>query len=224
MTSIELYSGQLTDEIGRLADSYEFKPYFFVSAAPPDGLNTILRNRISRFLTKAADNKSAAFFLANNDKGELEGFCAVEILDFDSAVLKIQSGRIPYCVTGSKDYNAARPVADALIDAAMSWLRERDVVFTNIRTAALELPVIHAVEKAGFYLVDNGITALYHKDNAPKYEKSGYDIRLFAEKDLQTVLEIMRGAYTHDRFHLDPKIPHDAAEELYQLWIHHCCT
>jgi hypothetical protein len=224
MTTIELHSGPLTDEIGGLADSYEFKPYYFVSAASGEGLSTILGNRVKKFLARTSDPKQAAFFVARSEGGGMSGFCAVEVLDFDSAVLKIPSGRIPYCVTGPKDYDAARPIANALVNAAMNWLRERDIVFTNIRTAALELPLIHAAEKAGFYLVDNGITALYHKDNAPKYEKSGYDIRLFAQKDLETVLEIMRGAYTHDRFHLDPKIPHDAAEELYQLWIHHCCT
>ncbi len=224
MTKIETHTGQLTDELAALADSYEFKPYFFVSAASEDGLNTIFRNRLARFLARCEDHGQAVILVAKDDSGTPVGFCGSEVLDFDSAVLKTQSGRIPFCVIGSDDYSIARPLADRLISAALDWLKDRDVVFTNIRSASLELPLIHAVEQAGFHLVDNGITMLIHKDNSPKYEKSGYDIRLFAEKDLETVLEIMRGAYTHDRYHLDPKIPYDAAEELYQLWIHHCCT
>ena len=241
MITIEPYTGPITDEITSLADSYEFKPYFYVSAAPDEGLNKIFNKRLANFLARCGSKPGQAAFLAAIDEsGKLAGFVGVEVLDFDSAVLAIASGRILFCVVapsvnpGSPRFNPemppheayrlARPVADQLIDAALQWLHERDVVFTNVRTAALELPLIHALEKAGFYLIDNGITAFYHKDNAPKYEKSGYDIRLFADKDLPRVQEIMRGAYTQDRFHLDPRIPHHAAEELYQLWIEHSAT
>ncbi len=225
---IEKFTGELTDDIGRVADAYEFKPYFYVSAAPPDGLNKIFRAQIGRFAgfcLKQPDK--AAIFVARDDSGAVKGFSGAQVLDFDTAVLKIPSGKIPFCVAGPSDrsdYPTSRPVADALVKASIDWLSERGVVFTNIRTAALELPVIHAVENAGFYLIDNGITAFYHKDNSPKYEKGAYDIRLFADKDLPAVLEIMKGAYTQDRFHLDPNIPYDAAEELYQLWIHSCCA
>jgi len=241
MVGIEAYVGEITDEIAALADSYEFKPYFYVNAAPDDGLNRIFRDRIAKFLARCAQAPDrCAFFVARDDDGKIAGFCGVEVLDFDSAVLRIPSGRIPFCVVtpscnpGSQrfgpdipcheSYVPARPVADALVAAALDWLKEKGVVFTNIRTAALELPLIHALEQAGFHLIDNGITAFYHKDNAPKYEKSGYDIRLFADKDLPTVLEIMRGAYVQDRFHLDSRIPYERAEELYQLWIEHSAT
>ena len=239
MNKIELYTGELTDEIKSLADLYEFKPYFYVSAAPDDGLNKIFRDRLGKFIEKAAGNPSRAGFLTARDQdGKLAGFIGVEVLDFDSAVLAAPSGRIVFCVVspshnpGSPRFNldapdhhdsfaAAHPIAEELVAGSLKWFKERDVIFTNIRTAALELPLIHSLEKAGFLLVDNGITAFYHKDNAPKYEKAGYDIRLFADKDLATVLEIMRESYTQDRFDLDPNIPHHAAEELYQLWIEH---
>ena len=225
---VEQYHGNLTDEIIALASAYDFKPYFYVSAAPQEGLNKIFKGRLERFLNLARSSpQMASFFIARDKTGTLVGFAGAEILEFDTAVLKVKSARIPFCVTGSNlinSYQTARPVADALVESLLGWLASQDVVFTSIRTAALELPLIHALESHGFYLIDNGITAFYHKDNAPKYEKSGYDIRLFAQKDLPAVLEIMRGAYTQDRFHLDPNIPHEAAEELYQLWIEHSAT
>jgi hypothetical protein len=241
MTTIKAYSGPITDEITALANSYEFKPYFYVSAAPDEGLNKIFVGRLTRFLARCqAKPDQCAFLTALDESGKLVGFIGVAVLDFDSAVLGTPSGRIPFCVIapsvnpGSsrftpemplhEAYRLARPVADEILASALQWLREQEIVFTNVRTAALELPLIHALESAGFYLIDNGITAFYHKDNAPKYEKSGYDIRLFADKDLPTVQQIMRGAYTQDRFHLDPRIPNRAAEELYQLWIEHSAT
>jgi len=228
MITVQPYNGELNDEITALADSYEFRPYFYVNAAPDEGLQAIFRGRLERFLKLSNGNPDKAVFLtATDDSGALRGFIGAQVLDFDTAVLKIPSGRIPFCVVTPSykpsDYFEAIPVAQALIIAAMEWLDEREIVFTNIRTAALELPLIHAVEKAGYYLVDNGITAFYHKDNFAQYEKSGYDIRLFADKDLPDVLEIMRGAYTQDRFHLDPRIPYEAAEELYQIWIDSSC-
>jgi GNAT superfamily N-acetyltransferase len=228
MITVQPYVGDLNDEITALADGYEFKPYFYVNAAPDEGLRTIFRGRLERFLKLSGDKPDKAVFLTATDEGGvLRGFIGAQVLDFDTAVLKIPSGRIPFCVVTPSykpaDYFEALPIAQALVVAAMEWLDERGIVFTNIRTAALELPLIHAVEKAGFYLVDNGITAFYHKDNFAQYEKSGYDIRLFADKDLPDVLEIMRGAYTQDRFHLDPRIPYEAAEELYQIWIESSC-
>jgi hypothetical protein len=228
MVKIEIYKGSLSDEISNLADSYEYKPYFYVQAAPEDGLNSIFRTRIERFLSFSSQQPDkAAMFLARDESDQLKGFISVQVLDFDTAVLKIPSGRINFCVMESPQvdkYNSIRPIADALVKSAADWLKERSVVFTNIRTAPLELPLIHALENSGFYFVDNGITAFWHKDNFTKYEKGGYDIRLFADKDLPTVLEIMRGAYTQDRFHLDPHIPYEAAEEMYQIWIHSSCT
>lgn len=244
---VEIYCGEMTDEIGQIADQYEFKPYFYVSAASDDSLNYIFRNRISQFLKRCAGNPSGcAFFIAKDDSDRIVGFSGAEILDFDSAVLEIPSGRIPFCVISpsinpgsprfcqqavyasgqgfNEFYSVCYDIASSLIKETMQWMREKKVVFTNIRTAALELPLIHALETNGFNLIDNGITAFYHKDNAPKYEKSGYDIRLFADKDLPVILEIMKGAYSQDRFHLDHRIPYKAAEQLYQLWIEHSAT
>jgi len=228
MITVQPYTGEINDEIGALADSYEFRPYFYVNAAPLDGLQKIFRDRIGRFLNLSNNQPDKALFvIARDESGKIRGFAAAQVLDFDTAVLKVPSGRIPFCVVGPSykpaDYFEAHPIAQALIAAALEWLEEHDIVFTNIRTAALELPLIHAIEGQGFYLVDNGITAFYHKDNFAQYEKSGYDIRLYADKDLPAVLEIMRGAYTQDRFHLDPKIPYEAAEELYQIWIESSC-
>jgi GNAT superfamily N-acetyltransferase len=241
MTNVELYAGELTDDISAVADNYEFKPYFYVSAASDESLNRVFRERLAKFLSKCAGLPDKfGFLLARDETGKVAGFCGVEVLDFDTAVLGTPSGKIAFCaiapsvnpgslrfsseLSHHEAYIEARPVADALISAALAWLDKRGVVFTNARTAAVELPLIHALEKAGFYLIDNGITAFYHKDNAPKYEKSGYDIRLFAGKDLPVVLEIMRGAYAQDRFHLDSRIPYVAAEQLYQLWIEHSAT
>ncbi len=227
MTKIEIHSGDLTDEISAVADAYRYKPWFYVSAATDDALGGIFRNRLAKFLAMCSNQADkAAFMLARDDSGAVRGFCGVQTLDFDTKVLGVLSGRIPFCVTGPSDrehYPVSSEVADGLISAAMKWLQERGIVFTNIRADALELALIHAVEKQGFRLIDNGFTALYHKDNFKDYEQSGYEIRLFEEKDLDAVLEITRDAFLQDRFHLDPKIPHDRAEELKQIWVRHFC-
>ncbi len=228
MTKIEIHTGEITDEIKAVAAEYEFKPFHFVTAAKVDGLNKILWNRISKFLSHPDSNSNqSAMFLARNDNGELKGFAGAQALDFDTAVLGIPSGKIPFCVVGPcsvENYRESRETADALIGSILDWFAEMEIVFTNIRTAALELPLIHALEARGFYLIDNGMTAVYHKDSVTRYEKGSYDIRLYAGDDLDDVLKIMSGAYTHDRFHQDPNIPHEKAEELYQLWIRRIAT
>ena len=228
MTRIEIHTGEITDEIVSVAKNYEFKPFHFVTAAGEDGLNKIFTSRISKFLAFSISHPDkAVMFLARDDSGALTGFAGAQILDFDTAVLDIPSGKIPFCMTGPCDrehYSTSRLTADALVGSILDWLSEKGIAFTNIRTAALELPLIHALESRGFYLIDNGMTAIYHKDSVTRYEKGSYDIRLFADKDLQTVLDIMKGSYTHDRFHQDPHIPYEKAEELYQLWIRRIAT
>ena len=223
MVKIETHSGPLTDDIKSLAQSYEYKPYFFASAATPDALNRMFISRLEKFLIRCEASPDVIMFLATDESGALVGFAGPECLDFDSAALNTPSGRLAFVVTKPGEYFDTRPIADALVKASMEWLKGRGIVFTNIRTAALELPTIHAVESAGFYLVDNGFTAIYHKDNVPDYIKGSFDIRLFAEKDLPVVMEILAGAYHTDRFHLDPKIPKEAAEALYKVWVHHSC-
>ncbi|MCX6646426.1 MAG: hypothetical protein NTY09_08730 [bacterium] len=228
MTKIEIHTGDITDEIASIARGYEFKPYYFVTAASDEGLNKLLLNRISKFLMVATSHPDkAAMFVARDESRAVTGFAGVQILDFDTAVLGVPSGKIPFCVVGSsarEHYETSRATADALVGSILDWFREKGIVFTNIRTAALELPLIHALEKYGFYLIDNGMTAIYHKDSVTRYEKGSYDIRLFAGKDLPTVLDIMKGAYTNDRFHQEPHIPYEKAEELYQLWIRRIAT
>ncbi|HEX9745929.1 MAG TPA: hypothetical protein VGB30_10935 [bacterium] len=223
MVAVDIYRGELTDEILSVADGYKFKPYFFITAAPEAGLNKIFSNHVERFLQKSSASENAAFFIARNDKREIVGIAGAEWLDFDTAALNAESGRVPFVAVVPEEYKDAAPVAYELIESCMEWLGKRKVVFTNIRLAAMELPAIHAVERHGFYLVDNGFTAIYHKDSVQEYEKGGYEIRLFAEKDLPVVMDILAGAYQTDRFHMDPEIKNEDAEELYRVWVHHMC-
>jgi hypothetical protein len=228
MVRIETYAGEMKNEIAQLADSYEFKPYFYVSAAASEALETIFRNRVAKFLASAREQPDKiVFFLGRDEKSRIKGFAGAEVLEFDSKILGIRSGRVPFCVVGSsarESYPMSRQFADALMGAALGWLRNERVVFTTLRTAAPELPVIHAAEAHGFRLIDNGITALYHKDSFTNYQQEGYDIRLFEYRDLDTILDITRDAFIQDRFHLDPRIPYETAEELKQLWVRRCCT
>lgn len=223
MTKIEIHKGDLSDEILALADAYAYKPYFYVTAAPEEGLNGLFRTRLRKFTAKCDETGNGAFVIAHDESGGIAGFAGCEKLDFDTGVLKVASGRINYCVVRAENYSDARPVADALVAGCMEWLDKNGIVFTNIRTSALELPLIHALEDFGYNLVDNGFTAIYHRDNVQEYEKAGYDIRLFSGKDLPVVFEILAGAYKFDRFHMDPKISDEAAEELYRVWVHHIC-
>ncbi len=228
MVKVETYEGELTEEIIDLAKSYEYKPFHYMGAAKEEGLQKLFLGQVGKFHGFCAQQpENGAFFIARDDSGKLAGFTGAQTLDFDSAVLNVPSGRIPFFVLGPDmlpNYPESRPVADALVNTVLDWLKGKGIVFTNIRTAALELPLIHALENSGFYLVDNAITVFFHKDKVELYEKGDYDIRLFADKDLPTVIEIISDAYTQDRFHLDPNIPHDRSEELYKLWIEHNCV
>jgi hypothetical protein len=69
MVRIETYAGEMKNEIAQLADSYEFKPYFYVSAAASEALETIFRNRVAKFLASAREQPDKiVFFLGRDEK------------------------------------------------------------------------------------------------------------------------------------------------------------
>jgi hypothetical protein len=210
--------GDLPDA-GRLISEYRFKPYYFVHSVKNDKLNELATKRLTHFLKK---NESGGIGLRDDD-GNFKAFAGYEELTWDTKLLDINCARIPFIFL-SGDIGEQSKQARMLLAEIIAKAKSKGVQLINARTSAFDFGLIHPLEDAGFRVMDNGMTALYHKSVEYHYLKKGLILRDYQDGDLPTVLEILAGAYTEDRFHNDPRIPGGKAEELYAAWVTNSCT
>jgi RimJ/RimL family protein N-acetyltransferase len=99
--------------------------------------------------------------------------------------------------------------------------REAEVRHLSARVDTGDFTTIHALEEAGFELIDGiqtfGILLNGSHASAPP------GTRLFEERDLPEVLEIGRTAFTFDRFHADPALLPAVANQVNESWTRNCC-
>ena len=201
-----------------LIDGYQFKPFYFVQAVKNEKLNILATREIQRFLSSP---KNEAFGLTDND-GKLVALAGVGPLDWDTEILGIACGRIPFFIL-SGPYDDRSGQARALLMELLGYARRLDVEMLSIRTSAHDFGLIHPLEDAGFRVMDNGMVAIYHKSVYFEYLKKGLTLREYRDGDLPEILEMLSGAYEDDRFHNDPRIPKEKAEALYAAWVTNSC-
>jgi hypothetical protein len=203
----------------QLISDYRFKPFYFVHSVKNEKLNTLATRRIQRFLSTP---KNEAFGLTDKE-GKLVALAGVEPLEWDSEILGVICGRIPFFMLSGDNEDQARQ-GRALLTELLGYARSLDIEMLSIRTSAHDFGLIHPLEDTGFRIMDNGMTAIYHKSVLFDYLKKGLILRHYQDGDLPDILELIAGAYEDDRFHNDPRIPYEKAEAIYSNWISKSCT
>ncbi|HEY2012268.1 MAG TPA: GNAT family N-acetyltransferase [Bryobacteraceae bacterium] len=88
------------------------------------------------------------------------------------------------------------------------------------RVAIEQLSAIHALSDLGFELID-GIQT--YSRPIEGNEPIAADTRLFDAGDLDSVLEIARSSFVHDRFHCDSSLSEQVADRVNETWTRNCC-
>ena len=91
-------------------------------------------------------------------------------------------------------------------------------VFSKISTDAVN--IWHYLEKADFKLIDTNVKFEFH-GILPNIRKNSKDIDIcFAQKKDQTAVgKIAKNNFIYSRFHLDPMIGNNIANQLKQRWV-----
>ncbi len=93
----------------------------------------------------------------------------------------------------------------------------KDNVFIYSKVPTINLRDATFLEKKGFHLVDTNITLEKEISNSSgSFDKN--ELRFATPEDKENVTEIARNAFTHSRFHLDPTILDDKADEIKAMW------
>jgi len=97
-------------------------------------------------------------------------------------------------------------------------IKENYLVFSKISTNSVTM--CQCLEKANFKLIDTNVKFELH-DNKLSVKQQHNDIEIcFAEKKHQQAVEkIARDNFLYSRFHLDPLIDDDIADQIKQNWV-----
>jgi len=96
---------------------------------------------------------------------------------------------------------------------------KENVQYATYRLQASQFPVIHALEKSGFLLVDGLIALEYVIENREKIPEVAKNIREATIDDLDRLKKIAGMAFSLNRFYNDPLIPKEKADDIYIRWI-----
>ena len=148
------------------------------------------------------------------------GAAAWRALDWDTEQFGIPAARLDLLET-SGSYTDARAHNRELLRAVLAECREGGIRHLSARVDTGDVATIPALEEAGFELIDGIQTFLLQIKGNPMPAPSG--TRLFEPGDLPEILEIGRTAFIFDRFHADPLLSCDVADQVNESWTRNCC-
>lgn len=113
------------------------------------------------------------------------------------------------------------PVYAKNIDAIIKEAKAKGFLYLTCKIEPPEFSKVYALESAGFYLTDIGITLeknipLETYMNARLFK---FPIKIATVKDIPNLKNIVKSLFLHSRFYHDPFFTKDDADKLYEAWI-----
>lgn len=153
-------------------------------------------------------------------EGEIRGVLLFERLAFDSEHFGVESGRInDFVIDDELQDGESVLTATSLLRAFLEEAESRGFVFIQCKLDARYLKAASCLEEEGFSLVSREVALLKELGE----EKESGLTRPFTGNDVETIASLSRRCYTLTRFHSDPRIPRERADELQATWARNCC-
>lgn len=132
-------------------------------------------------------------------------------LSWDSSLLSLSCGRIDFAC--ALDTSSANELASSAVKIAS----EQGIQHLSVRVDTRDVTLVEAFQANGFEKVDS-ISTFTLEVNADAKTSSQENVRLAHPSDAEQVAEISRVAFTADRFHSDPLISKELADNLHAEW------
>jgi len=205
--------------IAPLIAEWPFKPLARHDLWPQAQLLNYTCERVQGTLS----NERGAHWVALHH-GEARGFVCLTMLPWDSEQLGITAARVDYLIADGT-YEEQRQIKETLLEQVQMEAHDRGVWHLSARIDSSDLSSLHALEEAGFITVDTIISvaldlATHGIDAVPQ----DFQIRPATSDDAERVAELARTAFVYDRFHSDPFISSERADELHAAWLRSACT
>ena len=150
----------------------------------------------------------------------INGLATLEYLDWDTKLLGFKSARMVYFLPNSSVNNSHQNLVEDIINLA----KEKNIEYITTRLSTNDLKSIQTLETNGFLTTDNIITFSLNLDNSPEIQlnKADYECILYDRIEPiinEAIPEIAKDAFKNDRFHNDPLIPLNKADNIYFEWM-----
>lgn len=141
-------------------------------------------------------------------------------LEWDTEQFGIPAARLDF-LDACGSYAQASTEKQKLLAAVLAQCQEAGIHHLSTRVDTENFTTIHALEKAGFELIDGIQTFFLLLDGRSVSAPSC--ARMFAPEDLLEVLEIARTAFIFDRFHADQSLSQAVADRVNENWTRNSC-
>jgi len=211
-------------EIKSILATSSYRPFRYAANGVEREMDQFWFNRIAESLNSDSSN-----LMEVNSSVGLDGFIVINDLPWDSNIFKTRMASISEFAL---DSNCSRKeiVAENLMEKAIIFAKKGGYQFLLCKVYTDDLVAIHALERAGFLLVDTLLD--YQVDfrktpfiKIPEQNPAEDTIIRFARlEDEKELLELAKAAFTNHfgRYHSDPRIPRNLATQVYLEWMHSC--
>lgn len=110
-------------------------------------------------------------------------------------------------------------VAEAMLEAFDEWCDIKAIRFAFSRVAALDLPVVHALERRHYVYIETTLENSLDVRNKTFTLPDGYVIRPSHTDETETLVEMTTDAFITHRFYADPGFSTERVDEMYRRWV-----
>jgi hypothetical protein len=211
------------EKIDHILAGSAFRPFRYVSTGGK-GADTITYWQAK--VLESLANKSA-ILITEETNDSMDGFILIKELNWDSRIFNARMASIDEFIINEASIQK-ESIADGLIKKAILQAGKSGYQFLLCKVFTDDIVSIHALEKAGFLLVDTLLD--YQVDfkrnpfasiRAPEYADE-ITIRFARESDDAELAELARAAFANHfgRYHSDARIPKVQATQTYIEWMH----
>jgi len=219
-------------------DANELAGWAAMEAYPPYGFyrdfeDAACRRYRARQLGALAGRSDHAGFKWQGRAGESAAF-GLTTLNWDTEQFGTPAGRLDYLIVAPdgdsppamdpRDTSANRrlfQVAQAAARAMTAEADARGIRHLSARVDSRELPVLQALESAGFQLVDAILRFSLDVSawsGAPPLP-AGVRLRDAVESDIEPLARLAHDGFLYDRFHNDPLLDDGVADRVHAAWL-----
>jgi hypothetical protein len=199
-----------------------FKPFRYIAKGIESEMDQFWLNRIADSL-KA--DKSQLIELNSGDQSD--GFIVINDLPWDSNILGTKMASISEFVL-NPSCTSKESVAGDLLERTITFAKNNGYHFLLCKVYTNDIVSIHALEKAGFLLVDTLLEYEVDFRKTPFINISEPNpseeiaIRFAKMEDEMEISELAKAAFANHfgRYHSDPRIPRNLATQVYEEWMH----
>jgi ribosomal protein S18 acetylase RimI-like enzyme len=152
-------------------------------------------------------------------EGEPTGLAIVRPATWDSARLGVNCMHLEIAMQSGEEsaYRSARGLIDAIVQACRD---SADCL--SLRIGGEQMAILQAFEDSGFNVMDSLLTFIAKAPfQEPTPGVSG--VRKFRPSDLDAVKTLAGSSFVIDRWHSDPRIPREVADDVYSAWAEESC-